>query len=416
MLKSLGGVAKQSMCRKSVAQQVRCLNLHEYQSLDVFSSFGVQVPRGGVAKTVEEAVEVAKQFPGGVVVKSQVLAGGRGLGTFKNGFKGGVHICDSVEDVREKAGKMLNQVLVTKQTGEAGKPCDTLFLCEKFSIKRERYFAILMDRGVGGPIMIGSKVGGTSIEDIAEADPTAIIKMPVDIMKGLSSEQAREMAVKMDFHGDQIEAAANNIAMMYKTFIECDCTMVEINPLGELDDGRVIVCDAKVGFDDNAAFRQKDIHAKRDFSQEDSREVEASKWDLNYIGLDGDIACMVNGAGLAMATMDVLKLHGGEPANFLDVGGAAQKDQIKAAFDLLQGDPKVKSIFINIFGGIMRCDVIAEGVVGAIKETGLKKPVVVRLVGTNVERGQKILEESGLDLTFNADFTTAAKKAVEMAA
>jgi succinyl-CoA synthetase beta subunit len=394
----------------------RHLSLHEYQSLGVFQKFGVAVPKIDVAFSSAEAVEKAAGFTGDeLVIKTQVLAGGRGLGHFKeNGFQGGVHIVPK-EKIGEYAEKMLGKTLVTKQTGEKGKPCNTVMLAEKFQIKTEKYFAILMDRGSGGPIMIGSKTGGTSIEDIAAKDPSAIVKLPVDIMDGLSDAQAKGMAEKMGFEGAQAESAATSISSLYKVFIECDCTMVEINPFAELTDGRVIVCDAKVGFDDNAEFRQKDIHNKRDISQEDPQEVEAKKFDLNYIKLDGSVACMVNGAGLAMSTMDLLALVGGSPANFLDVGGAANKETICAAFKIIQHDPDVKSIFINIFGGIMRCDVIAEGVVAAVKEIGLTKPLIVRLVGTNVEMGKKIIEESGLDVIAIGDFTEAAKKAVEMA-
>jgi len=383
--------------------------------LGIFKDFGVQVPKLAVAKTPEEAVAAAKGFGEEVVIKTQVLAGGRGLGHFKeNNFQGGVHIIPSAK-VSEFADKMLGKTLVTKQTGATGKPCNTVMLCEKFQIKTEKYFAILMDRGSGGPIMIGSKTGGTSIEDIAAADPTAIVKMPVDIMDGISDQQAKDMALQMGFQGEQATSAAGSIKALYKVFIECDCTMVEINPFAELTDGRVIVCDAKVGFDDNAEFRQKAIHEKRDTSQEDAQEVEAKKFDLNYIKLDGSVACMVNGAGLAMSTMDLLKLVGGSPANFLDVGGAANKETVTAAFKIIQGDPDVKSILINIFGGIMRCDVIADGVVNAVKEIGLTKPLVVRLVGTNVEQGKKIIEESGLPVIAMSDFTEAAKKAVELA-
>lgn len=373
------------------------------------------IPKIAVAKTPEEAAQKAKEFGDEVVIKTQVLAGGRGLGHFKeNNFQGGVHIVprDQIADV---ADKMLGKTLVTKQTGAAGKPCSTVLLAEKFQIKTEKYFAILMDRGSGGPIMIGSKTGGTSIEDIAAKDPSAIVKVPVDIIQGLSSAQAMEMAQNMGFEGAQTERAAKSIESLYKVFMECDCTMVEINPFAELTDGRVIVCDAKVGFDDNAEFRQKQIHEQRDVSQEDAQEVEAKKFDLNYIKLDGSVACMVNGAGLAMSTMDLLKLKGGSPANFLDVGGAANKETITAAFKIIQGDPDVKSILINIFGGIMRCDVIAEGVVAAVKDVGLKKPLIVRLVGTNVELGQKIIADSGLDVIAISDFTQAAEKAVAMA-
>jgi len=394
----------------------RHLSLHEYQSLGIFQDFGVGVPKIAVAHSTDEAAEKAKGFSGDeVVIKTQVLAGGRGLGHFKeNNFQGGVHIIPK-DKVAEFAEKMLGKTLITKQTGAAGKPCNTVMLAERFQIKTEKYFAILMDRGYGGPIMIGSKTGGTSIEDIAAKDPSAIVKVPVDIMDGITDGQAKEMAEKMGFSGDQATQAAKSISSLYKVFIECDCTMVEINPFAELSDGRVIVCDAKVGFDDNAEFRQKSIHDKRDATQEDKQEVEAKKFDLNYIKLDGSVACMVNGAGLAMSTMDLLKLCGGSPANFLDVGGAANKETITAAFKIIQGDPDVKSILINIFGGIMRCDVIADGVVAAVKEVGLKKPLIVRLVGTNVEQGKKIIAESGLDVIAIGDFTEAAKKAVELA-
>ena len=398
----------------------RYLHLHEYQSLGVFSKFGVGVPRFEYATSPEAAAECAKRITGGknekVVIKAQVLAGGRGLGHFKeNGFKGGVKVCANPQEVSELSKNMIGKTLVTKQTGEAGKPCNGVLVSEFFTIAAEKYFAILMDRSFGGPVLVGSSKGGMSIEDVAHEYPDAIVKMPVDINTGISSAQAREMAEKIGFAGEACDAAVETIMGLYKTFIDCDCTMVEINPLSELTDGRVVVCDAKVNFDDNAAFRQKWIHDQRDRSQEDPREVEAAKFDLNYIGLDGSIGCMVNGAGLAMATMDLLKLFGGNPANFLDVGGSAQADQITAAFKILDQDPKVKSILVNIFGGIMRCDVVAEGIVQASKVLGLKKPVVVRLVGTNVEKGKKIIADSGLKIYANDDLNAAAKKAVELA-
>lgn len=329
----------------------------------------------------------------------------------ENGFKGGVHVCTSHAQVKEFAGKMLGNTLQTKQNALQ---VNTLLLMEKFEILNEKYFAILMDRSSGGPVMIGSKVGGTSIEDIAHETPDAIVKVNVDILEGLSAAKALETAKKMGFEGAQADKAAESILGLYKVFIECDATMVEINPFSELKDGRVIVCDAKVNFDDNAEFRQKEIHNQRDVSQEDPREVEAAKYDLNYIALDGTVGCMVNGAGLAMSTMDLLKIYGAEPANFLDVGGAAQADQIKAAFSILQEDKQVKAILVNIFGGIMRCDVIATGVVQAAKELGLKKPVVVRLEGTNVEEGGKILKASGLKIEFINDFASAARRAAEL--
>jgi len=394
--------------------QKRFLNLHEHQSLTVFKQFGVTVPRFEVVSKLDEVDGALKALgKEEVVVKSQILAGGRGLGTFvENGFQGGVHVCKDHAQVKDYSGKMLGNTLQTKQNALK---VNQVMLMEKFEIAKEKYFAILMDRASGGPIMIGSKVGGTSIEDIAHESPDAIVRMPVNIMEGLNDAKAKEMATKMGFEGAQATKAAESISGLYRVFMECDATMVEINPFSELKDGRVIVCDAKVNFDDNAEFRQQEIHSKRDFSQEDPREVEAKKFDLNYIALDGNVGCMVNGAGLAMSTMDLLKINGAEPANFLDVGGAAQADQIKAAFSILQNDPKVKSILVNIFGGIMRCDVIATGVVQAAKELGLKKPLVVRLEGTNVEAGSKILSESGLKIEFIADFSQAAKKAAELA-
>ena len=354
---------------------------------------------------------------GKVVIKAQVLAGGRGLGHFKeNGFKGGVKVCSSSKEASEVSKNMIGNTLITKQTGEAGKPCNGVLVSEFFTIAAEKYFAILMDRSFGGPVLVGSSKGGMSIEDVAHEFPELIVKMPIDINTGLSRDQAKEMADKIGFKGEEAsKSAVDTIMGLYKTFIDCDCTMVEINPLSELTDGRVVVCDAKVNFDDNAAFRQAWIHAQRDRSQEDPREVEAAKFDLNYIGLDGSIGCMVNGAGLAMATMDLLKLFGGSPANFLDVGGSAQADQITAAFKILDQDPKVKSILVNIFGGIMRCDVVAEGIVQASQILGMKKPVVVRLVGTNVEKGKRIIADSGLKIYANDDLNAAAKKAVELA-
>jgi len=398
-----------------VKLQRRNLALHEYQSMEIFQKFGVGVPRTTALFSVAEAEAKAKDFGDEVVIKAQVLAVGRGLGHFKeNGFQGGVHVIKTA-DVKEVAGKMLGNSLVTKQSGAAGKPCNTLMLAEKFEIKTEKYFAILMDRGSGGPLMIGSKTGGTSIEDIAEKDPSAIIKVPVDIIAGCSEAMAKDMSNQMGFTGAQADACAKSILGLYKVFIDCDATMVEINPLAELVDGRVIVCDGKVAFDDNAEFRQKEIHAKRDETQEDPQEVEAKKYDLNYIKLDGSVACMVNGAGLAMSTMDLLKHLGGSPANFLDVGGAANATTIGAAFRIIQDDPDVKSIFVNIFGGIMRCDAVAEGIVTAVKETGLKKPLIVRLVGTNVEQGKKIIADSGLPVHAFSDFTEGAMKAVELA-
>lgn len=403
-----------------VAIAKRFLHLHEYQSLGVFSKFGVGVPRFEYAMTPEDVEKSASRLTGGkndkVVIKAQVLAGGRGLGHFKeNGFQGGVKVCGSPKEASEISKNMIGKTLVTKQTGEAGKPCNGVLVSEFFTIAAEKYFAILMDRSFGGPVLVGSSKGGMSIEDVAHDYPDAIVKMPIDINKGLSKRQAREMAEKIGFSGEAGDCAVDTIMGLYKTFIDCDCTMVEINPLSQLTDGRVVVCDAKVNFDDNAAFRQQWIHSQRDRTQEDSREVEAAKFDLNYIGLDGSIGCMVNGAGLAMATMDLLKICGGSPANFLDVGGSAQADQITAAFKILDQDPKVKSILVNIFGGIMRCDIVAQGIVQASKVLGMKKPVVVRLVGTNVDKGKRIIADSGLKIYANDDLNAAARKAVQLA-
>eukprot|EP00933_Yihiella_yeosuensis_P084207 TRINITY_DN9861_c0_g2_i1.p1 TRINITY_DN9861_c0_g2~~TRINITY_DN9861_c0_g2_i1.p1 ORF type:complete len:451 (-),score=109.43 TRINITY_DN9861_c0_g2_i1:256-1530(-) len=401
------------------AVQRRFLNLHEYQAQIIFQNYGVGVPKNVPAFSVAEAVEKAKELPGDeVVVKSQVLAGGRGLGYFKeNNFQGGVHIVPKSQ-VADVAEKMLGKTLITKQTGAEGKPNNTLLLAEKVSIEKEKYFAILMDRASSGPVMIGSKVGGTSIEDIAAADPSAIIKMPVDIVEGMTAEKAESMATQMGFETSQLKDASELIANLYDVFIKCDCTMLEINPLASLSDGRVLVCDSKVGFDDNAEFRQKEIHSQRDESQENPIEVEAKKYDLNYIKLDGNVACMVNGAGLAMSTMDLLSILGGSPANFLDVGGASTVETMTMAFKIIMGDPNVKSIFVNIFGGIARCDDIANAVVAGVKAVGGNdaiKPLVVRLEGTNVEAGMEIIKNSGVNAFLTNDFTTGAKKAVELA-
>jgi len=394
--------------------------LHEYQAQIIFQKFGVGVPKNLPAFSVAEAVEKANEMPGDeVVVKSQVLAGGRGLGYFKeNNFQGGVHIVPKSK-VAEIADKMLGKTLITKQTGAEGKPNNTLLLAEKVQIEAEKYFAILMDRGSSGPVMIGSKVGGTSIEDIAAADPTAIIKVPVDIVAGIQAADADKMASEMGYVGAQQKEAATLITNLYKVFIACDCTMLEINPLATLSDGRVLVCDSKVGFDDNAEFRQKEIFSQRDSSQENAIEVEAKKYDLNYIKLDGNVACMVNGAGLAMSTMDLLSILGGTPANFLDVGGASTVETMTMAFKIIMGDPNVKSIFVNIFGGIARCDHIATAVVAGVKAVGGNdaiKPLVIRLEGTNVEAGMDIIRNSGVNAFLTNDFTTGAKKAVELAA
>ena len=389
---------------------VRRLNLHEYQSAQLMAEKGVNVPMGIAAKSVAEAVAAAAKIGDDeVVIKSQILAGGRGLGTFKNGFQGGVHVIKTSQ-VEEYAGKMLGQTLVTKQSGPEGKPVDTLLLAKKMQLVKEMYFAIMLDRATLGPMIIACSEGGTSIEDLAASSPEKIIKVPISIAEGITDAQAATVVDGLKVSGDK-KAAAEQIKALYKLFVEADCTMVEVNPLAEDADGNLIAADAKVGFDDNASFRQGPIFEKRDKTQEDPREVKAAEWDLNYVGLDGNIGCMVNGAGLAMATMDIIAAYGGEPANFLDVGGSANVKQITAAFNIISADDRVKAILVNIFGGIMKCDVIAEGVVTAVKDTGLKIPLVVRLEGTNVEKGKEIINNSGLDIIAAEDLDDAAQKA-----
>lgn len=378
------------------------------------AKYGVNVPPGIPVFSLDEVLPAAKKMAddsGQVVVKSQILAGGRGLGKFKSGLQGGVHIC-SVDEAPKLAEQMLGQTLVTKQTGPAGKPVNTLYIANKMKLKNEMYFALLLDRGTMGPMIIACSEGGTSIEDLAEKYPEKIIKIPIDVFEGITDEQAQQAVDGLKVTGDKT-AAKEQIKALYKTFTESDCTMVEINPLAETEDGKLVAADAKLGFDDNAAFRHKDLFAERDASQEDPREVAAGKYDLNYIGLDGNIGCMVNGAGLAMATMDIIKMHGGAPANFLDVGGNASEQQVVEAFKILTSDQQVKAILVNIFGGIMKCDVIAAGIVNAAKGVGMKVPLVVRLEGTNVEKGKEILKNSDVSIITADDLDDAATKAVK---
>lgn len=394
-------------------QQVRFLNLHEYQSAKIMSDSGVNVPFGIPAHSVEEAVQAANEIGDDeVVIKSQILAGGRGLGAFVTGnqLQGGVHIIPTSQ-VEKYASEMIGGTLVTKQSGPAGKPVNTVLLAKKMQLEREFYFAIMMDRASQGPMIIACAEGGTSIEDLAESNPEKIIKVPVNLEEGITDEQVQKVVEGLTVSGDK-EAAGDQIRALYQLFVDKDCTMVEVNPLAEDSEGNLIAADAKIGFDDNAAFRQKDVFEQRDESQEDPREVAAGAYDLNYIGLDGAIGCMVNGAGLAMATMDIVSMHGGTPANFLDVGGSATTEQIEAAFKIITEDPAVKCILVNIFGGIMRCDVIAEGIVSASASLDLQIPVVVRLEGTNVEKGKQILKDSGLALISADDLDDAAQKAV----
>ena len=342
----------------------------------------------------------------------EVRPGGRGKGHFKNGFQGGVHLIDSPEQAAEYAGKMLNETLVTIQTGDEGRLVRKVMIAEAVDITHEYYLAILMDRATSRPVIVASTEGGMSIEDVAHETPEKIIRQFVHPLLGLQGYEIRKIAAALGLSGDLGKQFGKLLSNLYKLFISLDCAMVEINPLVTTPDGRVLALDAKFGFDDNALFRHPEIVAMRDKDEEDPREVAASEYDLNYIGLDGNIACLVNGAGLAMATMDIIKHYGGEPANFLDVGGGASKEQVSAAFKIILGDPNVKGILINIFGGIMDCNVIAEGVVAAARETGLPIPLDVRLEGNNVEAGKATLAASSLDITTADDMADGARKIV----
>ena len=400
------------------------MNIHEYQAKQLLAQYGVAVPGGQAVKTAAEANAVAeKLFAAGqkmVVVKSQIHAGGRGKGTFKSGFQGGVKLAKSVEQAHEFAQAMLNQVLVTKQTGPEGREVKTLLLASAEEIKKEFYCACLLDRATSRPIMMVSTEGGMDIEEVAEKTPEKIVKETIDPAVGMMPYQARKLATALGLTGDLINQGAKLFLGLYKTFWECDAAMVEINPLCivVMPEGKeALVCvDAKISLDDNALYRHKDIQEMRDLDEEAPLEIEASKFGLNYIKLDGNIACLVNGAGLAMATMDIIQHFGGSPANFLDVGGGASKEQVTAAFKIILSDPHVKGILVNIFGGIMDCNVIATGIVAAVKETGLKLPLVVRLEGNNVVAGKKTLQESGLTLITGDSMSDAAKKVVHAVA
>jgi succinyl-CoA synthetase beta subunit len=391
------------------------MNIHEYQAKSLLKKYGVAVPRGGVAYTGDEAGKVARELGGAVwVVKSQIHAGGRGAGRFKEepSGKGGVRVVKSVDDVVANTSAMLGKVLVTKQTGAAGREVKRVYVEEGLEIKREIYLGMLVDRATSRVTAMASSEGGMEIEEVAAAHPEKILRLAIDPATGLQPYHARKIAFFLGLEGKQVGAAAQFLAGMYKAFVELDASIVEINPLVVTGEGQVVALDAKMNFDDNALFRHKDVAEMRDVSEEDPMEVEASKHDLNYVKLDGNIGCMVNGAGLAMATMDIIKLYGGEPANFLDVGGGATKERVTSAFKLILADPKVEGILVNIFGGIMRCDVIAEGIVAAAREVSLTVPLVVRLEGTNVNLGKKILADSGLPIKSADDLADAAKKIV----
>jgi len=392
------------------------MNIHEYQAKELLQKFDVATTRGRVAATLDEAEQIARELGDiDIVVKAQIHAGGRGKGTFKNGFKGGVHVRKTPDAVRDTAAKMLGQILVTRQTGSDGRKVNKVLVAESADIAREIYFAVLLDRATAAPLIVASTEGGVEIEAVAAKSPEKIIREPINPLVGLQPYQARKVAKQLGFESSQLKNASKLFEGLYRTFLAYDCSMVEVNPLVVTNTGDVLALDAKFNFDDNALYRHPEIAAMRDRAEEDPREVEASKHGLNYIGLDGNIACLVNGAGLAMATMDIIKFYGGEPANFLDVGGGATEEQVTEAFKILIGDKKVKAILVNIFGGIMKCDVIAQGIIDAAKTVKLSVPLVVRLEGTNVERGKELLKESGLALIAADDLADAAQKVVRAA-
>jgi len=413
--KTCSSLSTRVCTRVNTKVPTRALNIHEYQGQKLLKQFGVNCPNGSVAETpaeVEKIAEVLKTPD--VVIKAQVLAGGRGKGFFNNGFKGGVHVCSSRQDLVEYAGKMLGHRLFTKQTGPLGKPVNKVFVCERYYLRREMYIALTMDRKTGGPAMIVSPHGGMDIETVAKDTPNAIFVEAIDIKVGPTQDQLRKAAERMGFSTNKVQEATEQIKKLYDFFIKYDCSLLEINPMAETNEGVVMAMDAKLNFDDNASYRQPDIFTLRDKTQEDPREVKAAEYDLNYIGLTGNIGCLVNGAGLAMATLDIINHYGGSPANFLDVGGGATQKQVSEAIKIISSDTNVKAILVNIFGGIMKCDVIALGLIAALKETNIKIPLVVRLQGTNVEAARKIMEESGLRLIAATDLDEAAQKAVRI--
>ncbi|MBO8155253.1 MAG: ADP-forming succinate--CoA ligase subunit beta [Bacillaceae bacterium] len=384
------------------------MNIHEYQAKEIFRKYGVAVPNGRVAFSVDEAVEAAKELEGEVkVVKAQIHAGGRGKA-------GGVKLAKNLDEVRTYAEELLGKTLVTHQTGPEGKEVKRLYIEEGCDIQKEYYVGVVLDRATSRVVMMASEEGGTEIEEVAAKTPEKIFKEVIDPVTGLTPFQARRLAFNINIPKELVGKAVKFMMSLYQVFVEKDCSIAEINPLVTTGDGEVLALDAKLNFDDNALYRQKDVLEYRDLDEEDPKEVEASKYDLSYISLDGNIGCMVNGAGLAMATMDIIKHYGGEPANFLDVGGGATTEKVTEAFKIILSDSNVKGILVNIFGGIMKCDVIAEGVVEATKQVGLNIPLVVRLEGTNVDLGKKILDESGLNITSADSMADAAEKIVSL--
>jgi len=393
------------------------MNIHEYQAKALFEKFGVAVPRGASATTTEGLAAALASLPEGpTMVKSQIHAGGRGKGVFTDGYKGGVKFCKSKAEAAEIAGKMLGNTLVTAQTGAAGRKVQTVYFTVASDIKKEYYLAILLDRAASRPVIVASTEGGVEIEKVAHETPEKIFKVVVDPAYGLADFQVRELVSRLGLAGAEAKNASRLIRGLYAMYWETDAAMVEVNPLITTPTGEVTALDAKVSFDDNALFRHPEIVALRDLNEEDPKEIEASKHALSYIALDGNIACLVNGAGLAMSTMDIIKHFGGSPANFLDVGGGASKEQVVAAFKIIVGDPNVKGIFVNIFGGIMDCNVIATGIVEAVREVGLRLPLVVRLEGNNVDAGKATLASSGLTIVSGDSMADAAQKIVKLVA
>jgi succinyl-CoA synthetase beta subunit len=392
------------------------MNIHEYQGKELLKAYGVAVLDGYVAWTPEEAVEAAKKLPGPVyVVKSQIHAGGRGAGKFKDApeGKGGVRLAKSLDEVKEAAAAMIGNTLITKQTGPAGRLVRRVYVEAGCDIKRELYISLLIDRSVSEVVVIASTEGGMEIEEVAEHHPEKILRAPVDPASGISGFHARKLAFGLGLEGKQVATFTKFVTSIYEAFVALDAAIVEINPLVVTGSGDIIALDAKVSFDDNALYRHAEIENLRDESEEDPKELEATKHSLNYVALEGSIGCMVNGAGLAMATMDIIKLYGAEPANFLDVGGGATKERVTAAFKIILSDPNVEGILVNIFGGIMRCDVIAEGVIAAAREVSLSVPLVVRLEGTNVQLGKDIMAKSGLPIISADNLADAAEKIVK---
>jgi len=397
---------------KKAGWQTRNLSVHECVSMALLQDAGVPVPKFGVAKSAEEAKQIAKDLDvSDLVVKAQVLAGGRGKGHFSKGAKalGGVRLLYSPEEVEVAAADMIGDFLITKQTGADGRICNSVMITERKFTRKEYYIAFMNERSFGGPVMIASSEGGVNIEEVAERNPDAIVKTPIDITQGLSLATAKGVAADIGIAPAKQDEVAEVLLKLYDMFLNKDASMVEINPFAEDSQGNFVCLDAKLRFDDNADYRQKAVFDQRDWSQEDPREVEAANFNLNYIALDGDIGCMVNGAGLAMATMDIINLHGGSPANFLDVGGGATSQQVKEAFKIITSDPKVNAILVNIFGGIMRCDVIAEGIIAAARELNLTTPIVVRLQGTMVDEAKVLIAASQMKILPVSDFEEAAR-------